>query len=112
MAEQGRPNYYAILGVGRDATSEELRRAYRAIAFTCHPDRNPGDTEAVAKFKAASEAYQILSDPERRSRFDRGDDVGLFGASAAREVARRRIQRTIVDHLRNLRSSTQGGVTP
>ncbi len=111
MTEQGRTNYYAVLGVGREATPEELRRAYRAVAFTCHPDRNPDNPEAMQRFKAASEAYQVLTDPERRVRFDRGDDLGLFGASAAREVARRRVERAVLDHLRNLRSSTTAGGT-
>lgn len=117
MAEQERPNYYAVLGVHREATPEGLKKAYRAIAFECHPDRQKDktpeeQTAALSTFKAASEAYQILSDPDKRARYDRGDDVGLFGASAAREVARRSVQRTILDHLRNRRGPTQGGVTP
>lgn len=117
MAEQERPNYYAILGVHREATPEELKKAYRAIAFECHPDRQKDkapeeQAAALSRFKAASEAYQILTDPEKRARYDRGDDIALFGASAAREVARRSVQRTILDHLRNRGTSTQGGVTP
>lgn len=117
MANAERPNYYAILGVHREATPEELKKAYRAIAFECHPDRQKDKTPeeqaaALSTFKAASEAYQILTDPDKRARYDRGDDIALFGASAAREVARRSIQRTVLDHLRNRRGPTQGGVTP
>jgi curved DNA-binding protein CbpA len=116
MADVERPNYYAILGVGREATPEDLKKAYRKIAFECHPDRNPGDSpEAVAavqRFKEASEAYQILSDPDRRAKYDRGDDVVFLGASAAREVARRSVQRIILDCLRNRGKPIQGGVTP
>lgn len=115
MAE--RPNYYATLCVHREATPEKLKKAYRVIAFECHPDRQkdkPPEEQAaaLARFKAASEAYQVLTDPERRARYDRGDDVMFLGASAAREVARRSVQRTILDHLRNRGTSTQGGVTP
>lgn len=117
MANTDRPNYYAILGVHREATPEELKKAYRKIAFECHPDRQKDkqpeeQATALATFKAASESYQVLTDPDKRARYDRGDDVALFGASAAREVARRSVQRTVLDHLRNRRGPTQGGVIP
>lgn len=70
-------DYYKVLGVGRDASSEEIKKAFRRIARETHPDTNPGDTGAETKFRAAAEAYEVLSDPNRRARFDRGDTVDL-----------------------------------
>ncbi len=76
-------DYYEILGVGRDADGAELKRAYRKLALELHPDRNPSDSEAEARFKEASEAYQVLSDPEKRGLYDRfghdGPRGGGFG---------------------------------
>jgi molecular chaperone DnaJ len=63
-------DYYEVLGVGRGAGSEEVKKAYRKLALKFHPDRNPGSKEAEDKFKEASEAYQVLSDPERRAQYD------------------------------------------
>lgn len=70
-------NYYEILGVGRDATSEEIKKSFRRIARATHPDANPGDPSAEARFRDAAEAYEVLSDPDRRRRFDRGDTIDL-----------------------------------
>jgi DnaJ-class molecular chaperone len=64
---------YAALGLTRSASDDEIRKAYRRIAKTCHPDLNPGDSAAEKKFKAASAAHDLLKDPEKRARFDRGE---------------------------------------
>lgn len=64
-------DYYEVLEIQRTASVEEIKKAYRKIALKCHPDRNPGDKAAEERFKEASEAYQILSDPERRTQYDR-----------------------------------------
>ncbi len=65
-------DYYEILGVGRDADADAIKKAYRKLALKYHPDRNPDDAEvAAAKFKEASEAYQVLSDAEKRGQYDR-----------------------------------------
>jgi molecular chaperone DnaJ len=70
-------DYYEVLGVGRQASAEELKRAFRKIAMDSHPDRNPDDSAAAARFKEASEAYTVLSDPGRRRSYD------LFGHAAS-----------------------------
>jgi len=72
-------NYYKILGVSRDATEEEIKRSYRKIAMQYHPDRNPGNKEAEEKFKIASEAYEVLRDPEKREIYDHYGIEGLKG---------------------------------
>jgi molecular chaperone DnaJ len=64
-------DYYEVLGVGREVSADAIKKAYRKLALKCHPDRNPGDKAAEEQFKEASEAYQVLSDPERRARYDR-----------------------------------------
>src|SRR2546430_11061473 len=63
-------DYYEVLGVGRQASPEELKRAFRKIAMDSHPDRNPDDAVAHERFKEASEAYTVLSDPDRRRSYD------------------------------------------
>lgn len=74
-------DYYALLGVGRQATVEEVRTAYRKLALKLHPDRNPGDKEAERKFKEISEAYDILSDDKKRRLYDEGGREGLRGTA-------------------------------
>lgn len=77
-------DYYEVLGVSRDASDQELKSAYRKQALKYHPDRNPGDRAAEEKFKEASEAYQVLCDPDKRAAYDRFGHAGLgaqgFGA--------------------------------
>lgn len=72
-------DYYKILGVTREASEEEIKKSYRKIAMQCHPDRNPGNKEAEEKFKIASEAYEVLRDPEKREIYDRYGIEGLKG---------------------------------
>jgi molecular chaperone DnaJ len=64
-------DYYEILGVGKTATADEIKKAYRKVAMQYHPDRNPGDKEAEEKFKEAAEAYEVLSDTDKRAKYDR-----------------------------------------
>jgi molecular chaperone DnaJ len=84
-------DYYEVLGVSRDATDQELKSAYRKQALKYHPDRNPGDHASEEKFKEASEAYQVLSDADKRAAYDRYGHAGL-GAQGfgGRTVCRRR----------------------
>jgi len=70
-------DYYEILGVPRNATQEEIKKAYRKLALKYHPDRNPGDKEAEEKFKEAAEAYSVLGDPQKRATYDRYGHEGL-----------------------------------
>jgi molecular chaperone DnaJ len=70
-------DYYEVLGVARDASDAQIASAYRKLAVKYHPDANPGDAEVVAKFKEAAEAYEILSDGEKRARYDRFGHQGV-----------------------------------
>ena len=72
-------DYYELLGVGRDATAEELKKAYRKLAVKYHPDKNPGDASAEAKFKEISEAYEILKDADKRAAYDRFGHAAFQG---------------------------------
>jgi len=73
-------DYYDVLGVARDSSDDDIKKAYRQMAFKHHPDRNPGDAAAEAKFKEAAEAYEVLRDPEKRARYDRFGHQGVSGA--------------------------------
>ena len=77
MAEKR--DYYEVLGVGRNATDEEIKKAYRKKAIQYHPDKNPGDKEAEEKFKEAAEAYDVLSNKEKRAKYDQFGHAGLDG---------------------------------
>ncbi len=79
MAKQ---DYYEVLGVARNASEAELKKAYRRLAMKYHPDRNPGDKEAEEKFKAAKEAYEVLSDPQKRAAYDQFGHAGVDQAAA------------------------------
>lgn len=79
MAEKR--DYYEVLGVGKDATPEEIKKAYRKKAIEFHPDKNPGDKQAEEKFKEAAEAYDVLSNPDKKARYDRFGHAGMSGAA-------------------------------
>ena len=72
-------DFYKILGVEKTASAEEIKSAYKKIAIKYHPDRNPGDKEAEEKFRQAAEAYDVLRDPEKRSRYDQFGKAGVEG---------------------------------
>ncbi|UCE59970.1 MAG: molecular chaperone DnaJ [Phycisphaerales bacterium] len=76
----GKRDLYEVLGVARDASPEEIKKSYRRRAHKFHPDRNQQDPDAESKFKEAAEAYEVLSDPEKRQRYDRFGHDGLSGA--------------------------------
>lgn len=75
-------DYYEILGVSKSASADEIKKSYRKVAMQYHPDRNPGDKAAEEKFKEAAEAYEILSDTDKRAQYDRFGHAGVSGAGA------------------------------
>ena len=75
-------DYYEILGLDRNATEDDIKRAYRRLALQHHPDKNPGSKEAEERFKEATEAYEVLKDPQKRSTYDQFGHAGLSGAGA------------------------------
>jgi len=79
MAEKR--DYYEVLGVERNADADTIKKAYRKAAIKYHPDKNPGDKEAEEKFKEAAEAYDVLSNPDKRARYDRFGHAGMSGAA-------------------------------
>jgi len=78
----GKRDYYEVLGVSKDATKNEIKKAYRKQALKFHPDKNPGDNSAEEKFKEAAEAYEILQDDQKKSRYDRFGHAGVSGAGS------------------------------
>jgi len=82
-----RRDYYEVLGVARDVDGADLKRAYRKLAMELHPDRNPGNKHAEEQFKQASEAYQVLSDPQKRSQYDRFGHAGPGAGGGFHDVS-------------------------
>lgn len=76
-------DYYEVLEVAKTATAEEIKKAYRKKAIQYHPDKNPGDKEAEEKFKEAAEAYEVLSNSEKRARYDQFGHAGVNGGGAS-----------------------------
>ena len=85
-------DYYQILGVERKATDADIKKAYRNLAKKYHPDKNPGDKSAEAKFKEINEAYEVLKDPEKRSRYDQ------VGSSYSQWQQKWRSGQTLIGH--------------
>ena len=112
MAENKR-DYYEVLGVSKDASADDIKKAYRKMAMKYHPDRNPGDKEAEEKFKEVGEAYEVLSDADKKARYDQygfagvdpnfGAGAGGYGGGAAAGSARPNI-RPISESLRSFSS--------
>ena len=84
MAEQKR-DYYEVLGVAKNADDATIKKAYRQLAKKYHPDMNPGDKEAEVKFKEASEAYAVLSDPDKRRQYDQFGHAAFDGGAGGAE---------------------------
>jgi molecular chaperone DnaJ len=76
-------DYYEILGISKSASADEIKKAYRKVAMQYHPDRNPGDKAAEEKFKEAAEAYEVLSDADKRAQYDRFGHAGMRGSGAS-----------------------------
>ena len=72
-------DFYEVLGIGKDASAGEIKKAYRKQAIKYHPDKNPGDQEAEANFKKAAEAYEVLSDPQKKAQYDQYGHAAFEG---------------------------------
>src|SRR5438552_2329332 len=81
----GKRDYYEVLGVDRSAADKAIADAYRKLAIRHHPDKNPGDEEAIILFKEAAEAFEVLSDKEKRARYDRYGHAAFDGSARTRE---------------------------
>src|SRR5690606_29122965 len=74
-------DYYEILEISKSASPEEIKKAYRKMALKYHPDKNPGDKQAEEKFKEAAEAYEVLSDPQKKQQYDQFGHAGVGGGA-------------------------------
>ena len=93
-------DYYELLGVSRDASANDLKKAYRKLAVQYHPDKNPGDKKAEEKFKQISEAYDVLKDSEKRQRYDQFGHAAFKGGGGGT---------TSVDPFEMFREAFSGG---
>src|SRR5262245_14511000 len=82
-SDMSKRDYYQVLGVPRNATEEAVTKSYRRLAMKFHPDRNPGDKEAEERFKEAKEAYEILTDRQKRAAYDQYGHAGIDAARGA-----------------------------
>ena len=83
-------DYYEILGIDKGASASEIKKAYRKLALKFHPDKNPDDSAAEEKFKEAAEAYEVLSDDNKRERYNRFGHAGVKGAAVPSSEVRAR----------------------
>ena len=104
MAEKR--DYYEVLGVSRDASAEEIKKSYRKLAVKFHPDKNPGDHTAEDKFKELGEAYEALSDADKRAAYDRYGHAAFNGGGGGRRARLRAVARFTAD----LRLAARRGV--
>ena len=87
MATTTKRDYYEVLGVAKDADDDAIKKAYRRLAMKHHPDRNTGDKSAEEKFKEAKEAYEVLSDSDKRAAYDRYGHAGVSNSAAGQGFA-------------------------
>ena len=102
-------DYYEVLGVKQDATPDEIKDGYRRMAVKYHPDKNPDDKEAEAKFKECAEAYEVLSDPDKREQYDNYEHP-LVGTKSSAAKPDPNFSSPFIDWLKNVGMHTGGSV--
>src|SRR4026208_1580411 len=94
-------NPYEVLGVAKNASDEDIKKAYRSLARQYHPDANPGDAEAEEHFKEVQGAYDVLSDPEKRQAYDTFGQAGARGFPGDGDMGGLRLEDVVLSHLRD-----------